>query len=57
MKQDKQQNTKDTVLMATGLLTEAAFLSSLKQSTTLKVMVLVFLCVFAGLGYLLYHFG
>lgn len=53
---DKQtkEDLRTGSLIATGMLTEYAFLKSLRKSKTLKVMTVIGLVVFAGLGLLFY---
>lgn len=49
-----KQESKDNALLATGLLTEFAFLQSLIKSKTLFVMCLIRIAIFGGLGLFLY---
>ena len=49
-----KEEIKTTALIATGLLTEHAFLKSLSQSKTLKVMAVVSTILFGGFCILLY---
>ncbi|MEW6992067.1 hypothetical protein AADZ91_15465 [Colwelliaceae bacterium 6441] len=51
-----KDDTKNTLLMLTGFLTESALLESMCRSKTLTIMVVVMLCIFTGLGYFLYTF-
>ncbi|AUC88388.1 MAG: hypothetical protein CL600_01900 [Alteromonas sp.] len=48
---------KNDVLLATGFLTEYAFLQSLFQSKTLVLMTIFWVIFFGGFGLLLFKFA
>lgn len=54
MKKNSMNDPKNTVLLATGMLTTFAFLQSLTKSKTLIIMTIIGLVIFGGLGLFLY---
>ncbi len=57
MLQQKREDLKTSLLLATGMWTELALLQAVRQSKTLLILVVLKLVLLVGIAGLLWYFG